>query len=208
MSKTEKETMISAPHLVPTGGVPRVATHDPITEKRAFDVAPLTEDKSRVVPLMEDKSKVIPMTVDGGLDRVPSLPTHDPFFGSSWGTPEQKPDIWWASETGPKIPDASPQSTPSKELTEAIEAAFGSKAEPKKRKHSHYFKDVSDLDFIDVYRVLALFNVTDPCLQHAVKKLLVAGGRGVKDIRKDVQEAIDTCVRFIEMRKEEDAAGV
>ena len=68
------------------------------------------------------------------------------------------------------------------------------------RKHNHYFKDVSKLNTIDVYRVLQLFNVTDPCLQHAVKKLLVAGGRGAgKDIGKDVQEAIDTLVRWQEM---------
>jgi hypothetical protein len=73
-----------------------------------------------------------------------------------------------------------------------------------KQKHSHYYKDVSTLDFIDVYRVLHLFNVTDPCLQHAIKKLLVAGGRGAgKDITKDVAEAQDSLARFLEMRDEE-----
>lgn len=72
------------------------------------------------------------------------------------------------------------------------------------KKHNHYFKDVRTLEFIDVYRVLHLFNVTDPCLQHAVKKLLVAGGRGAgKDIRKDVSEAQDSLARFLEMRDEE-----
>lgn len=71
------------------------------------------------------------------------------------------------------------------------------------RKHSHYFKDVSKLQTIDVYRVLALFEVTDPCLQHAVKKLLVAGGRGAKDVMKDVQEAMDTLQRWQEMRGED-----
>jgi hypothetical protein len=71
-------------------------------------------------------------------------------------------------------------------------------------KHPHYHKDVSNLRTIDVYRVLALFNVTDPCIQHAVKKLLVAGGRGAgKDISKDVQEAIDSLERFKEMRVED-----
>lgn len=71
-------------------------------------------------------------------------------------------------------------------------------------KHPHYHKDVSNLQTVDVYRVLALFNVTDPCIQHAVKKLLVAGGRGAgKDIGKDVQEAIDSLERFKEMRVEE-----
>ncbi len=70
-------------------------------------------------------------------------------------------------------------------------------------KHSHYFKDVSNLTHIDVYRVLQLFGVTDPCLQHAAKKLLVAGARGAKDIEQDVQEAIDTLTRWKDMRIEE-----
>lgn len=71
-------------------------------------------------------------------------------------------------------------------------------------KHSHYKKPVAGLQFVDVYRVLSLFGVTDPCLQHAVKKLLVAGGRGAKDISQDVQEAIDTLQRWQEMRIEGD----
>lgn len=73
-------------------------------------------------------------------------------------------------------------------------------------KHSHYFKPCP-FDSVDVYRVLSLFNVTDPCLQHAVKKLLVAGGRGGgKPIDKDVQEAIDTLQRWQGMRAEEVAS--
>ena len=60
------------------------------------------------------------------------------------------------------------------------------------RVHNHYFKDVTKLQYIDVYRVLGLFSVTDPSIAHAVKKLLVAGGRGAgKSIDKDIQEAID-----------------
>lgn len=70
--------------------------------------------------------------------------------------------------------------------------------------HSHYFKDVSKLTWIDVYRTLSLFNVTDPCLQHAIKKLLVAGGRGAgKDIGTDVQEAIDSLERWKEIKEED-----
>ena len=72
------------------------------------------------------------------------------------------------------------------------------------RKHNHYFKSVEGLKDIDVYRVLSLFNMTDPCLQHAIKKLLVAGGRGGgKDISHDVQEAADTLSRWQEMREED-----
>lgn len=76
------------------------------------------------------------------------------------------------------------------------------------RKHSHYFKSVEGLQSIDVYRVLQLFSVADPCLQHAVKKLLVAGGRGGgKDISRDIQEAIDTLQRWQEMCEEEKTKG-
>ena len=73
------------------------------------------------------------------------------------------------------------------------------------RKHSHYFKDVSHLKDIDVYRVLKLFNVTDPCVQHAVKKLLAAGGRGAgKDIERDLREAVDSINRALQMIAEDD----
>ena len=69
--------------------------------------------------------------------------------------------------------------------------------------HDHYFKDVSNLKHIDVYRVLLLFGVTDPCLQHATKKLLCAGNRGVKDELKDVQEAITSLTRYLEIKTED-----
>lgn len=73
------------------------------------------------------------------------------------------------------------------------------------RKHNHYFKDVSHLKEIDVYRVLQLFGVTDPCIQHAVKKLLVAGGRGAgKDIERDLREAVDSVNRALQMIAEDD----
>lgn len=70
------------------------------------------------------------------------------------------------------------------------------------RPHSHYFKP-TPFDSIDVYRVLLLFDVTDPCLQHAVKKLLCAGGRGVKDAARDIEEARHALDRWQEMRAEE-----
>lgn len=72
------------------------------------------------------------------------------------------------------------------------------------RAHSHYFKDVSHLKEVDVYRVLKLFEVTDPCLQHAIKKLLVAGGRGAgKDLERDLREAVDSINRALQMIAED-----
>lgn len=69
--------------------------------------------------------------------------------------------------------------------------------------HPHYFKDVCHLRSVDVYRVLELFAVKDPAIQHAVKKLLCAGNRGAKDKAKDVQEAIDSLKRWQDMRQED-----
>lgn len=75
------------------------------------------------------------------------------------------------------------------------------------KKHSHYYKNVKHLGTIDVYRVLQLFHVTDAAIAHAVKKLLVCGGRGAgKDTEQDVAEAIDSLQRFLEMQKENLAA--
>lgn len=45
---------------------------------------------------------------------------------------------------------------------------------------------------IDVYRTLSAFNVTDPALQHAIKKLLCMGLRGHKDTITDLDDALDS----------------
>ncbi len=71
-----------------------------------------------------------------------------------------------------------------------------------KPKHSHYFKNVSHLEWVDAYRVADLFGVIDPCIQHALKKLLVTGNRGHKDVATDVQDVIDTLERWKEMQLE------
>ncbi len=73
-----------------------------------------------------------------------------------------------------------------------------------KRPFSHYFRPCP-YDGIDVYRVLEIFGVTSPAIQHAIKKLLVPGRRGSKDTRKDLSEAVVSINRAIEMM-DEDAA--
>lgn len=89
-------------------------------------------------------------------------------------------------------------------LTAAIGALSYVRAEiAKDQKHSHYYRDVRHLEQIDVYRVLTLFGVTDPCLQHIIKKALCAGQRGVKDFEKDVQEIADTATRRLQMLAED-----
>ena len=71
-------------------------------------------------------------------------------------------------------------------------------------KHGHYKKDVSHLKTLDVYRLIDLFEVTHPALQHALKKVLVAGGRGAKNDEQDVREAIDSLNRWLQMRAEDE----
>lgn len=72
-----------------------------------------------------------------------------------------------------------------------------------KPKHGHYYKDVSNLAEIDIYRVLSLYAVTDPCISHAVKKLLCAGQRGGKNEAKDISEAIIALIRWQTIKKED-----
>lgn len=76
----------------------------------------------------------------------------------------------------------------------------GHKDDNAKPKHSHYKHDVRHIDTLDIYWICELY-VDDKsgCIQHAVKKLLCCGNRGVKDNVKDLQEAIDTIQRKIEI---------
>lgn len=69
--------------------------------------------------------------------------------------------------------------------------------------HNHYFRDVSHLNSLDVYRLLDLFNVTCPVAQHIVKKALVAGQRGHKDTRRDWQDIADSAARRLQMMDED-----
>ena len=71
--------------------------------------------------------------------------------------------------------------------------------EQAERTYPHYFKDVSDVDAIDLYHVARLYDITDPALFHAFKKIACAGKRGTKDQAQDVQEAIDALKRWQEL---------
>lgn len=48
---------------------------------------------------------------------------------------------------------------------------------------------------IDVYSVLAAFDVHHPAVAHAVKKLLAPSDRGAKDWKQDISEAMDSLDR-------------
>ena len=60
---------------------------------------------------------------------------------------------------------------------------------------------------MDVYRLCERFEINDPsgATQHAIKKLVCAGQRGSKGLLQDLQEAVDTINRRIEMIYEDKA---
>lgn len=70
------------------------------------------------------------------------------------------------------------------------------------RPFSHYYR-ACPFKAVDVYRIIKLFELDDPCLQHAFKKVLCGGRRGAKSADKDVAEAIASLQRWQEMRDEE-----
>lgn len=55
------------------------------------------------------------------------------------------------------------------------------------------------LTSLDVYDVLILFQVTDPAIQHAIKKLLACGQRGHKNAFQDLREARESIDRALEI---------
>lgn len=69
--------------------------------------------------------------------------------------------------------------------------------------HSHYFRNVADLEKVDVYRILDLFGVTCPVAQHVVKKAIAAGRRGHKSTRRDWQDIAASAARKLEMIDED-----
>ena len=67
-----------------------------------------------------------------------------------------------------------------------------------------YIVDIIKYNKLDIYRILKLYEVSDPCLQHAIKKLLCAGKRGgAKNFLQDVNEAILSLKRLLEMQGED-----
>ena len=68
-------------------------------------------------------------------------------------------------------------------------------------KMNKYMREIRSGVWVDVYDVLSAFEVTDPAVQHAVKKLLAAGQRGIKSALDDYCEAMQSISRAIEIEE-------
>ena len=66
-----------------------------------------------------------------------------------------------------------------------------------------YKREIKHNVYIDVYDVLLAFRVENPAVQHAIKKLLAPGMRGHKSKVTDLEEAIISINRAIELENEE-----
>ena len=75
------------------------------------------------------------------------------------------------------------------------------KQEEKTNEYKHYKYSYKGIK-LDPYRILSVYGVTCPAMQHAIKKLLRAGN-SVKDLEQDIQEVIDTLKRKLEMIEED-----
>ncbi|HBE6550794.1 TPA: hypothetical protein KML26_004168 [Escherichia coli] len=62
-----------------------------------------------------------------------------------------------------------------------------------------YLHEIKPGVFVDVYDVLMAWNVTNPALQHLIKKALQPGERGHKSREQDLQDIIDSAIRAKEL---------
>ena len=58
---------------------------------------------------------------------------------------------------------------------------------------------------VDVYRVLDAFGVTDPAMQHLIKKALCAGLRGHKNTATDLKDILHSAHKALELFEQKEA---
>ncbi len=83
------------------------------------------------------------------------------------------------------------------EIKDVVSVLDGSIKEEDKPKNK-YHRDLKGVT-VDVYDVLKAFEVTDPALQHLIKKALCAGLRGHKNKDQDLQDILDSAKRAVEL---------
>ncbi len=86
----------------------------------------------------------------------------------------------------------------SKEIYHAEESRSVEESINEYKHYQYSYKGIK----LDPYRILSVYGITCPAIQHAIKKLLRAGN-SVKDLEQDIQEVIDTLKRKLEMIEED-----
>lgn len=65
--------------------------------------------------------------------------------------------------------------------------------------NSKYHREIKPGVWVDVYDVLAAWQVQNPALQHLVKKALQPGARGHKSREQDLSDIVASAVRAKEL---------
>ena len=65
-----------------------------------------------------------------------------------------------------------------------------------------YLREIKPGVNVDVYDILRAYQVYDPAIQHAIKKLLMPGQRGHKSRLTDLKEALEGIEEVIEYEEE------
>jgi len=81
-----------------------------------------------------------------------------------------------------------------KDVVSVLDESIKEEDKPKNK----YHRDLKGVT-VDVYDVLKAFEVTDPALQHLIKKALCAGLRGHKNKDQDLQDILDSAKRAVEL---------
>lgn len=71
--------------------------------------------------------------------------------------------------------------------------------ERKEEKKNPYLREIKPGVWVDVYDVMNAWAVTNPALQHLLKKALQPGERGHKSREQDLQDIIDSAIRAKEL---------
>lgn len=81
-------------------------------------------------------------------------------------------------------------------INDPVETGFDERTDNK------YLREIKKGVFVDVYDVLQAWAVTNPALQHLIKKALACGQRGHKDELEDYQDIIDSSIRAKQLYEE------
>lgn len=114
-----------------------------------------------------------------------------------WSETSQGAGFWLNVRRGKYDKDVGAVSNPETELSCTVSASDTGSAATRNK----YSREISPGIFVDVYDVLRAFNVTDPCLQHLVKKALAVGQRGHKGAEEDLKDIMASAKRALEMHK-------
>jgi hypothetical protein len=124
---------------------------------------------------------------------------------------EATPDTYHVNKYRVRVPDNNKKITPQEVLNifnvthYALRESFLNLVQSANPTHIVIANKIEDVtlfmnpDFasrmIDVYDVLAEFNINNPALQHGMKKILMCGRRGHKDTTEDLYDIISALSR-------------